>query len=120
MIDRGNRDVSASVLQDLIDGKITNDEFMSRFKFPKNTDPAVRAIFIFAWGQFSDLRAHKLTGRHAPTPERRTVLDRCVLVLHRGLVYQRELDDSKPLSVLGPPLPLRRLGMAKLIRLPFP
>jgi hypothetical protein len=41
-----------------------------------------------AWGQFSDLRAHKLTGRHAPTPERRAFLERCVLFLKTDLEFE--------------------------------
>lgn len=111
MIDHGNRDVSASVLQDLIDGKITNDEFMSRFKFPKNTDPAVRAIYIFAWGQFSDLRVHRLTGRDAPTPERLAFLQRCVSFLRTDLEFEWPLP--KPSKTRGL---LEMIGLGRRFR----
>ncbi len=86
MVDRGNRDVGATVLRDLVDGRITNDEFMGRF--PRSTDPALRAILDFAWGQFSDLRVHKLTGRDAPTAERRACLERCYLFLRSDLEFE--------------------------------
>ena len=86
MVDRANRDVGAKILRDLIDGRITNDEFMS--KFPRGTDPALRAILDFAWTQFSDLRAHALTGRDMPTPERRAVLERCYLFLSTDLEFE--------------------------------
>ncbi len=111
MVDRRNRDVGANVLQELIDGKITNDEFMNRFKFPKNTDPAIRAIFIFAWGQFSDLRAHRLTGRHALTPERRSVLDRCVLFLRTDQEFEWPLP--KPSLTRGL---LETIGLGRRFR----
>jgi hypothetical protein len=88
MVDRISRDVGATLLRDLIDGQITNDEFMSKFKFPKNTDQALRAILVFAWGQFSDLHVHKLTGHHAPTPERLAFLERCVLFLRTNLEFE--------------------------------
>ena len=111
MVDRGSRDVGATVLQDLIDGKITNDEFMKRFNFPKNTDRALRAIFLFAWGQFSDLGAHKLTGRHAPTPERRAFLERCVLFLKTDLEFEWPLPKPSPARGL-----LEMIGLGRRFR----
>ena len=86
MVDRANRDVGATVLRDLVDGRITNDDFMS--KFPRGTDPALRAVLDFAWTQFSDLRAHTLAGRDNPTPERRAVLERCCLFLRTDLEFE--------------------------------
>lgn len=111
MVERGNRDVAASVLQDLIDGKITNDEFMSRFKFPKNTDPALGAIFMFAWGQFSDLRTHRLTGRDALVPERRAVMERSVLFLRTDLEF--EWPPAKPSLARGL---LEMIGLGRRFR----
>ena len=86
MVDRAKRDFGAAVLRDLLDGRITNDEFMGRF--PRGTDPALRAVLDFAWKQFSDLRAHTLTERDAPTPERRAVLERCYLFLRTDLEFE--------------------------------
>jgi hypothetical protein len=97
LVDRRNRDAGAGVLRDFIDGKITNDEFMS--KFPKSADPSLQAIYYFAWGQFSDLRVHKLTGRDAPQPERLAFLERCYLFLTSDLEF--EWPIPKPSIVKG-------------------
>jgi hypothetical protein len=86
MVDREGRDIGASVLRDFIDGEITNEVFASRF--PKSSDPAVRAVFYFAWGQYSDLRVHMLTGRDTPTPERHAILERCASFLRTDLEFE--------------------------------
>jgi hypothetical protein len=86
LVDRRNRDDGAALLRDLIDGRITNDEFLG--KFPKSTDPALQAIYYFAWGQFSDLRVHKLTGHDGPPPERLAFLERCYLFLKTDLEFE--------------------------------
>ena len=86
MVDPGSRDVGARVLRDLIDGRVTNDEFMSRF--PRCKDPALRAILDFVWKQFSDVRVHTLTGPDSPKAECRSALDRCYLFLKTDLEFE--------------------------------
>jgi hypothetical protein len=86
LVDRASRDVGAGLLRELVDGRITNEEFMS--KFPRVTDPALRAVLDFAWTQFSDLRVHALTGRDKPTAERRAALERCYLFLRTDLEFE--------------------------------
>jgi len=86
LVDRASRDVGAIVLRDLIDGRITNDEFMS--SFPRGSDLALLAVLDFAWRQFSDLRVHTLTGRDSPTPERQAMLERCLLFLSTDLEFE--------------------------------
>jgi hypothetical protein len=110
LVDRANRDVGATVLRDLADGRITNDEFMRRF--PRGTDdPALRAISDFAWTQFSDLRTHTLTGRDSPTLERRTALERCYLFLRTDL----EFEWPAPTDSVGRGL-LQILTLGRLFR----
>ncbi len=87
MVDRNKRDEAAAVVRDLIDGKITNDQFVRQF--PRSADdPAIPAILKAAWMQFSDHRVHKLTGRDAPTPGLRAVLERSWLFLTTNLEFQ--------------------------------
>jgi len=87
MVERCKRDKAATVIRDLIDGKITNEEFMRQF--PRSgDDPALPAILTAAWMQFSDRRIHRLTGRDTPTPDSRAVLERCWLFLATELEFQ--------------------------------
>ena len=85
MVDRDNREIAAKLLRQLIDGVITNDEFMRAF--PRSQDIGIQAILNFTWAQFSDLRIHKLVGRDCPTSERRAALERCFLFLRSSLEF---------------------------------
>jgi hypothetical protein len=91
MIERRNRDIGAAVLRDLIDGRITNEDFARRF--PSSSDSGLRAVRYFAWGQFSDLRIHTLTGRDRPQPERITVLERCYLFLKTDFEFEWPMSE---------------------------
>ena len=110
MVDRNKRDKAAAALRDLIDGKITNDDFMAKFATCKD-DPALRAVLYFAWGQFSDLRVHTLTGNDSPTPERRAFLERCCLFLMTDL----EFEWPVPKPSLGKGL-LEMIGLGRWFR----
>jgi hypothetical protein len=87
LVDRIKRSEGLKALRDLIDGRITNDEFMSRFPRSKD-DSGITVILEAAWLQFSDLRTHKLTGRDSPAPERRAMLERCCMFLSTDLEFQ--------------------------------
>jgi hypothetical protein len=105
MVDRAKRDKAAVVLSALLNGNITNDQFMSAF--PRSSDdPALRAILLGAWMQFSDLRAYKLVGRDEPTPERRELLERCCLFLGTDI----EFGWPKPKPRIGSVI-LRLVGI---------
>jgi hypothetical protein len=94
MVDRTKRNEGLKTLRDLLDGKITNDEFVSHF--PKvEEDPALAAILQAAWMQFSDRRIHKLTGRDSPTPELRAILERCCVFLSTNLEFQWPQSKSR-------------------------
>lgn len=110
MVDRNKRDQAASTVRDLIDGKITNDEFIRQF--PRSADdPALPAVLKAVWMQFSDHRVHKLTGRDNPTPELRAVLERCWLFLATDLEFQWPPAKSR----VGKGL-LQLIGLDRLFR----
>lgn len=100
MVNRKQRDVGARVLRDFIDGNITNDEFHARF--PRNhDDPALDAVFVFAWGLYSDLHVHKLTGRYAPDQKAQAVLDRCILFLRGNLEFEWPIPTIGILNIFS-------------------
>ena len=87
MVDRAQRDLGVRLLRELLEGRITNDEFHSQF--PRSgSDRALDAIFVFAWGLYSDLHAHKLTGKHEPDADARAIATRCVLFLEGNLEFE--------------------------------
>jgi hypothetical protein len=94
MVDRIKRNEAGRVLRDLVDGRITNDEFVSRFPRDRH-DSALAAILRAAWTQFSDLRAHKLIGRDSPAPEQRALLERCCVFLRTDLEFQWPPSHSR-------------------------
>ena len=94
MVDRTNRNEGLKNLRDWLDGKITNDEFVSRFPRAEQ-DPALAAILQAAWMQFSDGRVHKLTGRDSPAPKLRAVLERCCVFLSTDLEFQWPPSKSR-------------------------
>jgi hypothetical protein len=87
MVDRVKRSEGLRTLRDLLDGRITNDEFVRRFPRAEH-DSALAAILQAAWMQFSDRREHKLTGRDSPAPELRAVLERCCVFLSTSLEFE--------------------------------
>lgn len=94
MIDRHKRETAAATIRDFIDGKITNDQFMRLF--PRSADdPALPAVLKAVWMQFSDHRVHKLSGRDNPTPELRSVLERCWLFLNGNRIPMATSEVSR-------------------------
>ena len=87
MIDRTQRDAARRVLRSFIGGEITNDDFEAQF--PRSVeDSAIPAIKANVWMLYSDLRQHKLTGKHTPNAENRAILERCVLFLETDLEFK--------------------------------
>jgi hypothetical protein len=87
MVDRNQRHVASRVLRSFIEGAITNDEFEAQFPRAKH-DTAVQAIKANVWMLYSDLRRHKLTGKHEPNAETRALLERCVRFLDTDLDFE--------------------------------
>jgi hypothetical protein len=68
-IDRPARDLAADLLEKLADGRITNDEFEDAY--PSSEDEVVHEVAEWAWLYYSDLKEHRLEGRHALPAESR-------------------------------------------------
>jgi hypothetical protein len=94
MVDRTKRKEGLKTLRDLLDARITNDEFISRFPRTEK-DPALVAILQAAWMQLSDRRVHKMTGRDCPPPKLRAVLERCCVFLGTDLEFQWPTSKSR-------------------------
>lgn len=87
MVNADKREIAAQVLQRFLDGSITNDEFED--EFPRDQrDPVLVTIRHCVWGHYSDLSRHKLTGKYAPTPEAKALLERCLLFLKSNLEFE--------------------------------
>lgn len=87
MIDRQARDTAAKVLQAFMDGTISNVEYEDSLPRSKD-DPALHAIHVQLWFYYSDLRQHKLIGKHTLSPEARALYERSVLFLKSDLEFQ--------------------------------
>ncbi len=87
MVNGDKRDVAAQLLQQLLDGSITNDEFEVHFPHDE-TDPALSAIRWCVWSHYSDLRSHTLSGKDAPSATAKALLERCCLFLRSGLDFE--------------------------------
>jgi hypothetical protein len=87
MIHREHRDRLALQLRRLASGRITNEQFEERV-LSASPDPGVRAVIKAAWGLYSDLREHTLTGKDALTADERRHVARAVLFLHSDLEYR--------------------------------
>lgn len=84
-VDRVARKQFAIAIRRLVAGQITNDEFDDAV--PQSRDPAVCAIFWVMWMTYSDLRTHKLIGRHRLKAEGRHIVARLLLFLYSDLPY---------------------------------
>ena len=87
MVDRRARDISAEALRDLLNGTISNYEYEDRYELSK-IDRALGAIFTQVWFIYSDVREHKLTGKHAPCDRNRALLEQSILFLRSNLEYE--------------------------------
>ena len=87
MVDRTQRDTARRVLRSLIAGELTNDEFEAQFPRAEH-DMAVQAIKTNVWMLYSDLRRHKLTGKHELNAGTRALLKRCVVFLDTDLDFE--------------------------------
>ena len=85
---RPDREILAEAVRQLACGTITNDEFEDRNCLLKGDDPALEAIYDFAWSCYSDVRRHRLAGRYRLSPLQRHVFARCALFLHSNLPYE--------------------------------
>ena len=87
MIHREHRDRVALQLRRLASGRITNGQFEEHVPF-ESPDRGVREVADAAWGLYSDLREHTLTGKDALTAEQRRHVARAILFLHSDCEYR--------------------------------
>ena len=87
MTDKRDREKLAEALRHLATGQITNRAYEGRTE-PRSSDIAVREIWRAAWGMYSDVRTHRLTGKNALTAETKEAVARCILFLHSDLPWE--------------------------------
>jgi hypothetical protein len=105
MIDRAARDQLSRSLKLLVTGRISNGQFEGSIPETKQ-DPSITALADMAWLLYSDMKEHRLVGRHSIGPgERREVL-RWILFLDSDFEYRW---PKMPLPGLSP---LRRVRPA--------
>lgn len=88
MIDRVARDILAEQIRHLVAGLTTNDDFEEKVLGVETDDKGYWAVFDQAWGLYSDLYQHKLTGSHAVSKSGRRFIATFVLFLHSDLEYE--------------------------------
>jgi hypothetical protein len=107
MIDREARDKAARLLDRFIRCEITNFQYADNF--PRTSqDRVLEAMFWWTWGLYSDVKEHKLEGRHRLDPRTMESLNRCLLFLRSDLEY--EWPDNPWTTLSGMFLSLLTLG----------
>ena len=112
MVNREKRKVAAGLIDGLISGRITNDDFDAAFPRDKD-DHALAAIYERLWFHWDDRRTHPLTGKDALDEPTRALFERCGAFLNSNLEYEwpRKLNAA-PLSLVI----LRALGLRKVVK----
>jgi len=110
MVNRHTRDIAADVLQEFMEGSISNREYDRRFPKTKD-DPALWAIYSNTWFCYSDTSEHTLTGKHALNDERRAILARCLMFLRSDLEFQWPPPKFRPWYGI-----LRLLGLGRTLK----
>ena len=87
MTDKRDREKLAEALRHLATGQISNRVYEDRTEC-RSSDVAVREIWRAAWGMYSDLRTHRLTGKDALTADTKEAVARCILFLHSDLPWE--------------------------------
>ncbi|MDH2355663.1 hypothetical protein QCM80_34075 [Bradyrhizobium sp. SSUT112] len=101
MIDRAARDRLSRSLRLLISGNISNDQFEDGTP-ETDEDAAITAIADMAWLLYSDMKEHRLVGRHGIEPSARREVLRWILFLDSEFEYRWRRMSLPGLS------PLRR------------
>lgn len=87
MIDRAARDQLSRNLRLLISGKISNDQFEDSTP-ETDEDAAIMAFAGMAWLVYSDMKEHRLVGRHSIEPSARREVLRWILFLDSDFEYR--------------------------------
>jgi hypothetical protein len=110
MVDRHARDIAASVLREFMEGSLSNQEYEKKYPRSKD-DPALWEIYVQVWFFYSDVKTHKLTGKHAPNEEQRAFLERCILFLKSNNEFQWPRQKLRPWYGI-----LRLLGFGRTLK----
>ena len=80
MIDKPKRMEAAKLIEDLFACRITNFQYDDRY--PRSTDdPALHAIYSMLWFGYSDVRQHRMKGKHALNNYGQQTVEQCILFL---------------------------------------
>lgn len=86
MVDKPKRLEAAKLIEDFLACRITNFQYGDRY--PRSTgDPALLAIYSMLWFAYSDVREHRMEGKHALKNEGRKLADQCILFLRTESEY---------------------------------
>jgi hypothetical protein len=76
---------AAKLIEDFLSSRITNFEYADRY--PRSDDPSLFAIHSMLWFAYSDVREHRMDGKHALSSEERQLTERCILFLRTEFEY---------------------------------
>jgi hypothetical protein len=110
MIDRHARDIAADALRDFMEGSLSNEEYERRYPRSKD-DPALWEIWVQVWFFYSDLKTHKLSGKHELNAERRAFVERCILFLEGNAEFEWPRQKFRPWYGI-----LRLLGFGRTLK----
>lgn len=86
MVNRKDRAVAEHLIRELVECRITNDEFDE--KYPHGSkDLAVRNIWRCVWTFWDDRETHTLQGEHRLSPKQQAFCERCIRFLQTDLEY---------------------------------
>ena len=105
-VDRQARDAAVQILRGFIAGKVDNFDFEAAM--PDTRDPAITALWHFAWYFYDDFNRHRLAGRFKLHPTERREFLRWVLFLDSDDPYVWPAKPSDPYRALESILPWQR------------
>jgi hypothetical protein len=85
MVDKPKRMEAAKLIEDFLSCRITNFEYADRY--PRSDDPALFAIYSMLWFAYSDVREHRMDGKHVLSSEGRQLVGHCILFLKTEFEY---------------------------------
>jgi len=86
MVDRTKRLEAVRLIEDLLACRISNFEYADRY--PRSTaDPALLAVYSMLWFAYSDIREHRMDGKHALKSDGQQLVQQCILFLQTDNEY---------------------------------
>ena len=86
MVDKPKRLEAAKLIEDFLACRITNFQYDDRY--PRSTgDPALLAIYSMVWFAYSDVREHRMDGKHMLNSEGQQLAEQCILFLKTDNEY---------------------------------